>query len=824
MNEFDKFLDWLNDIYFGTDSTKAATGVSTFKQQYLEAHKKFVESNISKAADEGQYPNIYEKYRFKNKHRNDSAQLLEQILGIVEDVYWGNVAHWFSQFSSISVDDYDKLRDHLHEFHSPDTVFYNILEKIESDLSSTDQEHPSEELEEPQLDTPSVTKRILSGALSFGKILGGAALGSIAYKAPRDSVLGTVARASLGAYGGIAYGRKALSHARNMMSLATGSLGGSGGGPGSSFSGLNSFTPKEDMLEMGKKQDRVIELLENIDANTSGGFRADGAGEGGGTHPLTQFFSMIPAFFRDVRRGVIAAVAGALGALGLKSIADAVLNSLTGGGGTMGSGAQKGVSKTPPKPSTPLPKITGGAPPSRASAFKSSVSRVGRALSKAGSTVSKLPVKAASLFSAIGAFFGDKEIDRKLEAGEIDETEARRQRYKNYGAHAGGVVGYTFGALAGAPLGGVGSVGAGVATSMAGANIGDTIGQVLHNIFHGGEKEVQEADRRRAKAYLEGQLEETSNPVHRRVIQEKLDALNDREKRDRLGVSTDGEIRTFGKGERSDKSASQRQVAIDLGLDPEKVSGTYIQGKLVELVHENGEVYKVPEKMDSDAVSIVQTPKEPEIVRVVGEGKGYSDVEMSDGSIVRREGSYSWRHNNSGNLEDGKFARARGAVEGAERYAAFPTLEDGERARKELLFTHGKYRNWTLSETIKAYAPPHENNTQKYIDTVVGKVGSDKKMSEYTEKERQIILDAMKRHEGFRAGKETVLRAPFKNTGREMPSAAKDDSPRRDGVNNPVIINNSPIINRLDNEQSQTSTISPRPSDTTFNRYLDRNF
>lgn len=51
------------------------------------------------------------------------------------------------------------------------------------------------------------------------------------------------------------------------------------------------------------------------------------------------------------------------------------------------------------------------------------------------------------------------------------------------------------------------------------------------------------------------------------------------------------------------------------------------------------------------------------------------------------------------------------------------------------------------------YAPPQENNSQQYYNVVKNAVGVEKKMKDYTPAERKVILDTMKKHEGYRVGK-----------------------------------------------------------------------
>ena len=125
-----------------------------------------------------------------------------------------------------------------------------------------------------------------------------------------------------------------------------------------------------------------------------------------------------------------------------------------------------------------------------------------------------------------------------------------------------------------------------------------------------------------------------------------------------------------------------------------------------------------------------------------------------DGHVtIKQGGSRSWRNNNSGNLVYGKFAKAHGAIGTDGRFAIFPDEKTGDKAREALIFGGDKYRNLSLKQAIHRYAPPQENNTQQYYNVVKNAVGVEKKMKDYTPAERKVILDTMKKHEGYRVGK-----------------------------------------------------------------------
>ena len=139
------------------------------------------------------------------------------------------------------------------------------------------------------------------------------------------------------------------------------------------------------------------------------------------------------------------------------------------------------------------------------------------------------------------------------------------------------------------------------------------------------------------------------------------------------------------------------------------------------------------------------------------------------GSFQKVGGSRAWRNNNEGNLEYGTFAKAHGAIGTDGRFAIFPDEETGRRAKEALIFEsdggknmpnnpldYGKgigYRDKTLLQMIAAYAPSGENNTRAYQQRVLAAVGGrNKRMRDYTPAERQLIMQAMRREEGWKEG------------------------------------------------------------------------
>jgi hypothetical protein len=161
------------------------------------------------------------------------------------------------------------------------------------------------------------------------------------------------------------------------------------------------------------------------------------------------------------------------------------------------------------------------------------------------------------------------------------------------------------------------------------------------------------------------------------------------------------------------------------------------------------------------------------IVSIRETGKGYNVVEYADGRVERRSGSRNWRNNNPGNIEYGDFAKSLGAIGTDGRFAIFATYEAGRDAKQKLLFEGKNYKNKTISEAINRYAPPTENNTQAYINSVISSIGvsANTPLSSLNEDQRRVMLDAMEKVEGFKQGDIQVIQEAFK----QLPGTAPID-------------------------------------------------
>jgi hypothetical protein len=166
------------------------------------------------------------------------------------------------------------------------------------------------------------------------------------------------------------------------------------------------------------------------------------------------------------------------------------------------------------------------------------------------------------------------------------------------------------------------------------------------------------------------------------------------------------------------------------------------------------------QQSSSGAVPI-GTPVAPKpAVAVAAAGPGFTTVNTADGDKQQRKGARNWRNNNPGNIEHGRFSASMGAIGTDGRFAVFPTLEMGTRAKEELLFgARSKYAGLSISDALNRYAPPNENDTAAYIDSVTRAIGvsPDTKLNLLNSSQRQAMLASISKVEGFRPGE--VLQA-----------------------------------------------------------------
>lgn len=213
---------------------------------------------------------------------------------------------------------------------------------------------------------------------------------------------------------------------------------------------------------------------------------------------------------------------------------------------------------------------------------------------------------------------------------------------------------------------------------------------------------------------------------------------------------------------------------------------------------------------------------EKPIKAVTGSGPGFTEVQTTDDEKQRREGVRNWRNNNPGNLEMGQFSRSFGAVGSDGRFAVFPTLDAGSKAKEELLFgSKSKYANLSITDALNRYAPPNENNTAAYIKSVASAVGVDPStiLNQLDSGQRQQMLDAISRVEGFKTGK--IVSAAdggvFSGPTKGYPATLHGTEaviPMSDGKNIPVKFEKPDRQQLIDAYKDMFKTLNPSKSDS----------
>jgi len=144
---------------------------------------------------------------------------------------------------------------------------------------------------------------------------------------------------------------------------------------------------------------------------------------------------------------------------------------------------------------------------------------------------------------------------------------------------------------------------------------------------------------------------------------------------------------------------------------------------------------------------------------VINSGRGIRYSYPGGKTVIRVEGTAAFRNNNPGNMEYRKFARNHGAIgQDSTGFAIFLDWETGDKAQASLL-REGRYRNDSIKDTIKAYAPKFDGNpTERYIATVTEESGlpEGKRISDMTDSEFNKFREAMKRFEDSTPGYDIV--------------------------------------------------------------------
>lgn len=120
------------------------------------------------------------------------------------------------------------------------------------------------------------------------------------------------------------------------------------------------------------------------------------------------------------------------------------------------------------------------------------------------------------------------------------------------------------------------------------------------------------------------------------------------------------------------------------------------------------------------------------------------------------------RNRNPGNIRRGK-TRYKGETQGCDAaFKSFATMQWGYRAIFVLLHTYAvRYGLRTIRGMISRYAPPEENDTRNYVDTVaaLSETDADRLIDTLRAEDMIPIVEAISRVEnGIDADKEQVFR------------------------------------------------------------------
>jgi hypothetical protein len=119
---------------------------------------------------------------------------------------------------------------------------------------------------------------------------------------------------------------------------------------------------------------------------------------------------------------------------------------------------------------------------------------------------------------------------------------------------------------------------------------------------------------------------------------------------------------------------------------------------------------------------LIKTTTMTELVEPNRLPENVTKVTTKPNIIIGAKGSIADRLNNPGNL---RYAGQKGATEGDYGFAKFKTLEDGWKALLRQVRID-QNRDFTIEQFVNKYAPPAENDTNKYIETLTSNLKINK--------------------------------------------------------------------------------------------------
>ncbi len=190
------------------------------------------------------------------------------------------------------------------------------------------------------------------------------------------------------------------------------------------------------------------------------------------------------------------------------------------------------------------------------------------------------------------------------------------------------------------------------------------------------------------------------------------------------------------------------------------VGGLHFTESIASPINSEGQSYTIKsyEKLDNSSDSVLNVEEwaytEPYAIKTIERKSDVLYIMSTGDTICRTGGTRAWRNNNPGNLAYGQFARAKGAIGKGGKFAVFPDYETGRKALEDLLLSDS-YKNMTIASAIIKYAPPYENDVERYkrqLRRLTG-VALDKKLCDLDSAEMKKITGAICVIEGWREGK-----------------------------------------------------------------------
>ena len=180
------------------------------------------------------------------------------------------------------------------------------------------------------------------------------------------------------------------------------------------------------------------------------------------------------------------------------------------------------------------------------------------------------------------------------------------------------------------------------------------------------------------------------------------------------------------------------------------------------LVKFDEHIYSAQELIDLTNSKILEIQANlKRVVEIKNIKNGVKYILNNGESFERRGGTIAWRNNNPGCIRYSQQAVELGAMGKANGFAIFPDEATGTRAIESLLRSD-RYYNLTIGAAITKYAPPHENNTEGYINHLCQMVGISKniKINALNQNQMNKVVSAIKIIEGWVEGTETKIAVP----------------------------------------------------------------